>query len=146
MQKEKLKKLIKIAESVAKLSKDEETKVGALLLSPHDGAIVAVGYNGFVRNAPDNLIPKKRPHKYKYTIHAELNLLINCAKHGISTENKILICTHSPCQNCLRHITNAGIKRIIFSKWYSSIDELKDVDLTIFPTKLSNNLYEILVG
>lgn len=44
----KAKDFIRIAESVSMFSKDEETKVGALLVDPFDGAIVASGYNGFV--------------------------------------------------------------------------------------------------
>lgn len=126
---EKINKLLHIAQSVAELSKDEETKVGSLLVDPKDWAIVAVGYNGFVRNAPDELLPKYRPDKYQYTIHAELNLIINCANHGISTNNKILISTHSPCKSCARLLQNAGIKMIIFSKWYTSSIDLKDIDI-----------------
>lgn len=145
MKKEKLKKIINIAKSVSELSKDEQTKVGALLLSENDLAIVAVGYNGFIRNAPDDLLPKTRPDKYKYTIHAELNLIINCARHGISTDNKILVCTHSPCQNCFRHIANSGIKKIYFEKWYKNIEELVDIDLKFDVVELDNDLFEITI-
>lgn len=121
--------LLGVAEAVARFSKDQETKVGALLVDPYDGAIVASGYNGFVRNAPDEKLPKIRPDKYPYMIHAEVNLLINCANHGISTRDKILVCTHSPCKSCARLIQNAGIRTVVFKKWYQDPKELLDVDI-----------------
>lgn len=125
----KAKNFIRIAESVSMFSKDEETKVGALLVDPSDGAIVASGYNGFVRGADDSKIPKTRPNKYPYTIHAEVNLIINCANHGISTKDKVLVCTHSPCKNCARIIQNAGIRTVIFTKWYLEPEAIKDLDI-----------------
>lgn len=125
----KIKKFLKIAKAVSILSKDKETKVGAILLSPGDKSIVAVGYNGFVRGAEDKILPKTRPDKYKYTIHAELNLLLNCARHGITTKNKILICTHSPCSSCIRHIKNCGIKMVIFEHFYKKDPPKEDLDL-----------------
>lgn len=125
----KAKELINVAESVSLFSKDEETKVGALLVDPDDGAIVASGYNGFVRGSNDSKIPKTRPDKYPYTIHAEINLIINCANHGIKTRDKILVCTHSPCKNCARLMQNAGITTVVFKRWYLSPESLKDLDI-----------------
>lgn len=126
----KIIKLLKVAEAIAKLSKDSQTKVGTLLVDPTDFAILALSYNGFVRKAPDYLLPKTRPKKYEYIIHAELNLIINCARHGITTKDKIIISTHSPCSNCVRMCYNSGITHIIFKKPYkdyAKILNLQDV-------------------
>lgn len=136
----KIKKYLNVAKEVSKFSKDENTKVGAILVDPDDGAIVAVGYNGFVRGSPDYLIPKTRPEKYKYTIHAELNLLLNCARHGISVKNKIVYCTHSPCNNCARHLKNAGINKIIFKNLYANEILQEDLDLK-FSLKKEKNYF-----
>lgn len=43
---------MEIAESIAKRSHDSETKVGAVLVSNKSGAMLATGFNGFVRGAP----------------------------------------------------------------------------------------------
>jgi len=109
MKQDKLDKLFKIAESVALNSPDAETKVGALLVNGKSLAILSTGYNGFLRNAPDNKLPNKRPEKYEYMLHAEVNLLINCARHGITTSDCILICTLTPCVTCTRLLWQAGI-------------------------------------
>lgn len=118
----KLHNLMKQAYVVAEMSHDAETKVGAVLVNSKSGAVIASGFNGFVRGAPDSVLPKTRPDKYKYIIHAEQNLLLNCARHGICTENAILICTLSPCCTCLRMIWQAGISEVYFDKTYKDFD------------------------
>ena len=109
---------MQIAQTVADRSHDEETQVGAVLIKNDSSAIIATGYNGFVRGAPDNILPSTRPHKYEYMLHAEQNLIFNCAKHGISTENTTLVCTHSPCKLCMRMLFNCGIKQVIVKSLY----------------------------
>ena len=72
------------AEQAAKKSPDAETKVGAVLVNNKTGAVIAMGFNGFIRGACDILLPKTRPDKYVYMVHGEVNLIANCARHGIS--------------------------------------------------------------
>ena len=118
------------AQAVALLSPDEETKVGALLIHNHTGAVLGSGYNGFVRGAPDNQLPKTRPDKYEYIIHAETNLIFNCAKHGISTNDCFVFCTLSPCINCSRALYQAGIKEVYFHTPYRDFQKnvkMKDI-------------------
>ena len=116
-----------VASEVAKLSPDDETQVGAVLISPN-GSIVATGYNGFVRGAHDRLLPKTRPHKYLYMQHAERNLLYNCLNEGISTKDSTLVCTLSPCLDCLRALFQSGVKTIVFDKLHRS-QRLSDYDI-----------------
>jgi len=54
--------------------------------------------------------------------HAEANLLLFCAKKGISTENGIMYITLSPCINCANLILQAGIKKVYYKDLYGSTD------------------------
>lgn len=121
-----------IAEVVAQRSHDSETKVGAVLINNTSGAIVATGYNGFIRGAPDDTLPTTRPEKYEYIIHAEQNLISNCARHGISMDNCSLISTLSPCKLCMRMLINCGITGVIAKNLYrdfGDIEKMKDANV-----------------
>lgn len=136
---------MQIAETVALKSPDEETKVGSILVKKETGALIATGFNGFVRGAPDAFLPKIRPHKHKYIVHSEINLIANCAKHGISTEGCIVYCTLSPCANCMRTLFQAGIKEVIIKNFYKDFEELLDLkDLGITVNKINGtNLHSL---
>lgn len=113
----KIQKYMEMAESIAKLSPDIDTKVGAVLLSSTN-RIVASSFNGFLRGAPDHKMPLTRPEKYTYLQHAERNLIYNCAYEGIRTKDTTIICTLSPCVDCLRASFASGVKTIIFKDLY----------------------------
>jgi len=112
-----------MAREISRLSPDEETKVGALMLSS-DGRIIATSYNGFVRGAEDDKLPKKRPDKHKFIQHAERNMIYNCSYLGISTKDSTIICTLSPCLDCLRACYASGVKTIFFEELYQSFDNV----------------------
>ena len=62
------------------------------------------------------------------TFHAEANLLMFCAKKGISTEGADMYVTLSPCIGCANLILQAGIKRLFYKECYrdtSGLDKLK---------------------
>lgn len=125
---------MKQAESVAERSHDIETKVGAILVKNDSGAVVAQGYNGFVRGADDKTLPKTRPEKYPYMVHAEQNLIANCARHGISMDNTTLVITLSPCTSCMRLMYQSGITKVICKTLYRDVDkilEMKDLNIEI---------------
>jgi len=120
-----------IAEAVSLGSHDEETKVGAILIKSDTGMVVATGHNGLVRGAPDKTLPKTRPEKYEYMVHAEENLISHCAKSGISMGGCTLIITLSPCQKCLRLMWQAGVSKVICRDLYRDhCIDLKDLDIT----------------
>ena len=130
----KIKNFLSIAKAVAEQSPDAETKVGAILVKNTTNAVIATGFNGFVRKAPDKKLPKTRPDKYEYMIHAEVNLIFNCAKEGISTEDTTLICTMSPCENCMRALWQCGVTRVVCDKLYTDHEDnkgLKDLGLKV---------------
>jgi len=114
-----------IAKEVAKRSQDIDTQVGMILVNPKTGAIISTGYNGFVRGADDKHLPSTRPEKYTYMVHAEPNLIYNCARHGISTEGCIVYGTLSPCAPCVRTLWQSGISCVVFSNIHPSFEDTK---------------------
>lgn len=125
----KIHNLLRIAQERAKLSHDDQTKVGAVLVDKVSLDIIATGYNGFIRNAKDYALPKTRPLKYRYMIHAEANLIYNLISKGLGIKSKdtILFCTHSPCEHCARALFQCGITDIIFKKKHKTFKELSNL-------------------
>lgn len=113
-----------MADVAASRSHDSETKVGSVLVKSDTGAIIATGCNGFVRGASDVLLPSTRPDKYDYIVHSEMNLIANCARHGISTENCFVVCTLTPCKICMRLLWQCGINRVIAKAKYRDFDNI----------------------
>lgn len=124
MRPSKLQNYMDMATIIAERSHDSETKVGAVLVNNASGAIIATGYNGFVRGANDTALPTTRPEKYEYIVHAEQNLICNSAKHGISMNNCSLVCTLSPCKLCMRMLLNCGITKVVAKHIYKDFNEI----------------------
>lgn len=113
-----LSKYYPIAQSVAGLSKDPNTKVGALVIDKR-GSIRAVGYNGFPRGVNDDpLMYADRETKLRFIAHAEANAIANAASTGTPLQGCSLVVTKFPCRECAKMIINAGISHI-FSPAYS---------------------------
>lgn len=130
----KLQNYMDLARTIARRSHDAETQVGAVLVNNKTGAILAVSYNGFVRGADDTALPDKRPDKYPYMMHAEQNIIANCARHGISMEDCSLICTLSPCISCMRLLWQCGITRVVVGEMYKDFENLtkmKDINVEV---------------
>jgi len=117
---------LEIAKIVAKRSTCIRRHVGAILVK--EKRILATGYNG----APSNIrhcldvgciresknIPSGERHELCRGIHAEQNLIIQAAYHGVPISNSILYCTNFPCSICAKMIINAGIERIVYLDGY----------------------------
>lgn len=128
----KIKNYMDIAETVAMRSHDSQTQVGAILVNNRTGAILSTGFNGFVRGAPDHRLPHQRPEKYPYIMHAEQNLITNCARHGISMEDCTVVCTKTPCSSCMRLLWQCGITSVIAKEPYSDFENLREqLDISI---------------
>jgi len=133
----KLQKYYRHALAAAVDSPDPSTKVGAVLINKKSGAVIADGFNGFIRGAQDEKLPLTRPEKYDYIIHAETNLLCNAVKHGISTDGCVLFCTMSPCIKCMRMLYQAGINEIYIKDFYSDFKTCSSMlDLSLEVTTL----------
>lgn len=144
MRPSKLENYMDMANVVALRSHDAETQVGAILVKNDSGAIIATGYNGFVRGTDDASLPNTRPDKYEYILHAEQNLIANCAHHGISMADCTLICTMSPCKSCMRMMFSCGITKVVVQELYKDFDDImKMKDIVVTMTINSQGLYEL---
>lgn len=111
-----------MAQTVAKLSKDESTKVGAVIVSS-DNKKCSMGYNAFAAGVEETQEKWQRPRKYEYVIHAEENAILNCPfdKTGCT-----IYITHQPCHKCIARLKNAGIRRIVYNLEYKNL-QYKDI-------------------
>ena len=55
-------------------------------------------------------------------LHAEQNVIIQAATHGVSILGADIFCTTQPCLICSKMLINCGVKNIYFSHGYP--DEL----------------------
>jgi dCMP deaminase len=97
---------------VSNRSLDAQTKCGCVLV--RDKTIIGTGYNSFIRNIDDDVLPNLRPDKYPFMIHSEHNAILNCAKNGISCNGAKAYITGPPCCSCLQYMYQAGISEIYF--------------------------------
>jgi dCMP deaminase len=104
-------RLLKMAKDVASWSKDESTKVGAVITTS-EGAPVSWGFNGMAMGI-DDTVPERliRPHKYKWMCHAERNAMDLAPKGDLS--GCIMFVTFSPCSNCAQSIIQRKIRTIV---------------------------------
>ncbi len=101
---------INIAEQVALKSKDPSTKTGCVIVDEQYRP-VSFGYNGFIGGCNENKMTQERPTKYHLVLHGEMNAIL-FAKRDLT--NCILYTLYAPCENCLKHALQAGIKKIIY--------------------------------
>ena len=98
---------------VSNRSLDAQTQCGCVIVKP-DKTIVGSGYNSFIANIDDSVLPNLRPEKYPFMIHAEHNAILNCAKNGISTNECLAFVTGPPCSSCFQYMHQAGISEIYY--------------------------------
>lgn len=118
---------LQLAEEVAGWSKDPSTKIGAIAVGAK-GQVLSQGYNGFPRGIDDHIdLYKDRETKYKYVVHAEMNVIYNATYHGICLEGSTLYVTGLPvCSDCAKGIIQVGISRVVMKehltpqKWVDS--------------------------
>jgi len=115
-----------ITRLVANRSTCLRRKVGAILVK--NKRILATGYNG----VPSGIehcevvgclrekmsVPSGERHELCRGLHAEQNLIIQAAFHGIAINESILYCTNKPCVICTKMIINAGITKIYYEDGY----------------------------
>ena len=105
-------RFLRIAREVSTWSKDPGTCVGAVLVK--DKRILATGYNGFpqfIEDGPERY--QNREIKLAYTVHAEVNAILNAARNGSKTNGSTIYVTFSPCVSCSTGLIQAGISRVI---------------------------------
>jgi dCMP deaminase len=118
---------LKIASVVAERSTCVRHHVGAVAV--RDKHILTSGYNGAAAGLRDCLelgclrdelgIPSGTRHEICRAIHAEQNVIIQAALHGVSLAGATIYCTHSPCVLCAKMLINARISRFVTYGTYS---------------------------
>jgi dCMP deaminase len=117
---------MKIATLVAERSTCLRRKVGAVAVK--DKRILATGYNGVPARVAhcaevgclrERLgIPSGQRHELCRGLHAEQNVIVQAAAHGISIAGAEIYCTTQPCLICTKMLINCGIKAIYYGQAY----------------------------
>ena len=88
-----------------------------------DKRILSTGYNGSIPgdvHCEDEGCMIVDNHCVR-TIHAEMNAILQCSVHGVSTQGATAYITNMPCTNCSKALIAAGIKQIvIFSDYHDT--------------------------
>ncbi|MCK5577097.1 MAG: cytidine/deoxycytidylate deaminase family protein [Dehalococcoidales bacterium] len=123
----------KVAAVVAERSTCRRHHVGAVAV--RDKHILATGYNGAPAGSPDCLelgclrdergIPSGERHEICRAIHAEQNVIIQAALHGVILEGATIYATHTPCVLCAKMLVNARIRRYVSFGRYNDETFLK---------------------
>ncbi|OGO37375.1 MAG: cytidine deaminase [Chloroflexi bacterium RBG_16_57_8] len=118
---------LKIAAVVGERSTCRRHHMGAMAV--RDKHILSTGYNGAPAGLKDCLelgclrdelgIPSGERAEICRAIHAEQNVIIQAALHGVSIEGCTIYCTHTPCVLCAKMLVNARIKRFVSSGHYA---------------------------
>ena len=125
------------------------TKVGAVAIK--DNRIIMTAYNGSPRGMKHctdagcyevTILSENQDASDYYkeefehcirTVHAEQNIITQCAKHGISLQDAEIYCTHEPCMECQKLLISSGVKIVYYNKDYKDerlLDEYKNfIDL-----------------
>ncbi|MCK9446387.1 deaminase [bacterium] len=114
---------LKTAYLLGQESKCVSKKVGAIIVL--NGRIVSTGYNGtppgfinccdkFPQYNPN--VHREEHHKWSlmYEIHAEMNAIAFAARNDIGIEGAEIYTILQPCDQCLKNIIAAGIKKIYY--------------------------------
>ena len=108
---------LKLAYEVSQWSKDPSKKIGAIAVGSK-GQVLAQGYNGFprgIRHSQKRL--NDRELKYKYVVHAEMNLIYNASYNGTSLDGSTVYVTGLPvCSECAKGLIQVGVKQVIMPK------------------------------
>ena len=133
---------LKIALVAAERSTCRRHHVGAVAVK--DKHILTTGYNGAPAGLKDCLelgclrdelnIPSGERHEICRGVHAEQNVIIQAALHGVNLEGSTIYTTHTPCVLCAKMLVNAKVKRLVSSGKYSDdtfIDLFKEAGIAV---------------
>jgi dCMP deaminase len=107
-----------MAKDIASWSKDESTKVGAVIVT-NDGRPVSWGFNGMPMGIDDS-VPERhqRPNKYKWMAHAEKNAIDFAPTSDLS--NCAIFVTFFPCSVCAQSIVQKKIKTVVVDENFTA--------------------------
>jgi len=109
-------------------------KVGAVAVK--EKRIIATGFNGQVSGTvhckkclrEELGIPSGQRQEICRALHAEQNVLIQCAKYGPPIKGAIIYQTTKPCITCFKMLLNAGVESIIYEHDYP--DEFTNIEMS----------------
>ena len=144
---------MELADTAAKRGTCDRGRSGAVIVK--DKRILTTGYVGSPVGLPhcDDvghmmkkvLHPDGTTHQHCVrTIHAEMNAILQAARHGININGSTLYCKMTPCHVCAQAVINAGIKRVVCRKDYHGATETKNlfkeagVELVVLDDKLED--------
>jgi len=105
---------LSLCETYATRSKDQSTKLGAVVFTGVKGRLLSAGYNSFPSGIDDHIPERQeRPAKYKWFVHAEANAIYGAARIGTPLAGGILYCRWLPCPTCAMAIIQAGLTCVI---------------------------------
>ena len=104
---------LSLAKEISTWSKDPSRKIGAVAVG-EKGQILAQGYNGFPRGILDSADRyNDRATKYKFVVHAEMNVIYNATFNGVSLDGARLFVYGLPvCSECAKGIIQVGIQSV----------------------------------
>lgn len=126
---------LELAQQIASWSKDPSSKIGAIAVGSK-GQVLAQGYNGFPRGIEDNESRfENKELKYKYVVHAEMNLIYNASYNGVSLDGSTVYVTGLPvCSECAKGLIQVGVQQVIMptqedtpDKWVKSFKLSKEL-------------------
>jgi dCMP deaminase len=140
-----------ITNAVSKRSSCLRRQIGAIAVK--DKRILSTGYNG----APSGIkscveknfcmrdelnIKSGTQHNNCMAIHAEENLIIQAALHGISLKGCTIYCTTQPCSMCLRKIISLKPERLLYLESYPDENSLKLLNEVALLNKIDECLFD----
>lgn len=121
---------MRIAYMVSTRSTCLRRNVGCVLVK--DKRILATGYNGAPAHTSHCLetgcmrqkmgIPSGQRLDLCRAIHAEQNVIVQAAVHGVAIAGSDIFCTTHPCLQCSKMLINCGVRTIYYCESYP--DEL----------------------
>jgi dCMP deaminase len=127
---------MRISFLVAERSTCLRRKVGAVAVK--DKRILATGYNGAPSGTPHCLdvgclreelaVPSGQRHEICRGLHAEQNVIIQAAVHGVRIQGATIFCTTQPCLICTKMLINCGVEKLYYAQPYP--DELAEDMMT----------------
>ena len=133
---------LNIAETVLERATCLRRVFGAIIVKNDE--IISTGYNGAPSKVAHCLdigclreqlgVPSGQRHEICRGLHAEQNVIIQAAVHGISLAGAEVYCTHQPCLICSKMLINCGITKIRYASGYPdelAMQMLNEADITL---------------
>jgi len=106
---------MKQVELISLRSRDPSMQVGSIAVD-NENRLCSTGYNGFPRGIENTEDRWTRANKYKYVVHAEINLIANAVRTGARLEGCTIYLSIPPCTECAKALIQSGFKKVVYQK------------------------------